>query len=174
MIFSIVISIFAKIKCNFFVMEQNIQEIFARFPGSNKDNLIPILQEIQKKWGFLSEMDITLVSQYLKIPISKIYGVATFYNQFRFQPLGKYHIKLCGGTACHLSGTNQLVKTIEKALKIKPGERSHNNLFSCEIVDCMGACSLSPIISINDEYHTKVDQTKLTSIIDEIRKTISE
>ncbi|MEI7596831.1 MAG: NAD(P)H-dependent oxidoreductase subunit E [Bacteroidota bacterium] len=155
-------------------MEINIQDIFSRYPSSNKDNLIPILQDIQELKDFLSESDIILVGKYLNISSSKIYGVATFYNQFRFQPLGTYHIKICHGTACHLSSTPQLIKIIEKKLKIKPGQRTSKSEFSLEVVDCMGACSLSPIVKINDEYFSKVSSDMLIEIIDQFKKNIKE
>ena len=150
-------------------MKTELEEIFQRHPHAKRDSLIPILQEIQEAEGFLSETAIVEVGNHLHLPTSKIYGVATFYNQFRFQPKGKYNIQVCRGTACHVLGSSTVLNELEKYLKIKAGQTSRDNLFSIEVVACIGACGLAPVIAINGEFHAKVTPKKLSGIIAEIR-----
>jgi len=152
----------------------NLTEIFNKYPDAQRDNLIPILQDIQKKEGYLSKESIVEVGNYLNMPSSKIYGVATFYNQFKFQPDGKYHIQVCRGTACHVLGSETVLKELEKQLKIKAGETTRDGLFSLEVVACIGACGLAPVITVNGEFHAKVDAAKLAAIIENCKKQEAE
>ena len=147
------------------IMNNNIHTIFEKYPNPKRENLIPILQEIQEMNGFISEKSIIEVGNYIKLPTSKIYGVATFYNQFRFEPKGKYHIQICRGTACHVLGSATVLLELEKHLKIKAGQTTKDGLFSVEVVACIGACGLAPVISINGEFHAKVTVESLKSII---------
>ena len=144
---------------------ENIQDILEKYPGGNRSSLIPILQEVQDTNGYLSEETINLVSDYLGLPPSKVYGLATFYNQFRFTPPGKYHIRVCNGTSCHMKGGETILKEIRKMLAIEDGEISRDGLFSLEVLSCTGACGQSPVISINGEYYSEVTQKKLHEII---------
>lgn len=137
--------------------------------STSRDNLIPILQEIQSKEGYLSKEAITYVGKKMNLPTSKIYGVATFYNQFRFEPKGKHHIQLCRGTACHVLGSATVLEEFEKQLKIKAGQTTTDGLFSLEIVACIGACGLAPVISINGEFYAKLTSKSVKKIIDNIR-----
>ncbi len=150
-------------------MKANINEILNKYT-KEKGNLIPLLQEVQEKEGFLSYDSITLLGKYLKIPLSKIYGVATFYNQFRFNPQGKYHIQVCRGTACHVLGSQTVLQELEKDLKIKAGETSRDGLFSLEVVACIGACGLAPVVTVNGEFHAKVTPHYLETLISGLRK----
>ena len=129
-----------------------IETVLQRFPNNTRDNLLPILQEIQQELGFLSEEAIIKVGGYLKIPTSKIYAVATFYDQFRFIPRAKYRIKICAGTACHILGAESFLEKLEKRLKINAGETSKDRLVSLEISQCIGACGLAPVILVNDDF----------------------
>lgn len=150
-------------------MKEQIENILKNYPGSGTDNLIPILQEIQSEQGFLSEDSLVKVGRYLSIPTSRIYGVATFYNQFRFEPTGKYHIQVCRGTACHVLGSATVLEALEKELKMKSGQTSRDGLFSIEVVACIGACGLAPVISVNGTFHAKVTAESLIQIIHEYR-----
>lgn len=147
-------------------MNSNLKLILESYPDKSRENLIPLLQDIQAEYGWLSENNVVEVSNYLKIPVSNIFGVATFYNQFRFQPVGKYHIQICRGTACHVLGSSTVLKEFEKKLKIKAGETSKDGLFSIEIVACIGACGLAPVISVNGEFHAKLKPEDIATIID--------
>lgn len=137
--------------------------------GNGRDSLIPILQQIQERDGYLSESALVEVGKDLKLPTSKIYGVATFYNQFRFEPTGKYHIQVCRGTACHVLGSATVLQELEKYLKIKAGKTSSDKLFSIEVVACIGACGLAPVININGEFYAKVSSESIKQIIDQYR-----
>jgi NADH-quinone oxidoreductase subunit E len=150
-------------------MSSSVQEILNEYNGSGKDSLIPILQKIQEREGFLSRQAVVEVGKKLDMPASKIYGVATFYNQFRFEPLGKYHIQVCRGTACHVLGSATVLQELEKMLKIKAGQSTRDRLFSMEVVACIGACGLAPVICVNGEFHAKVTKEDLQTIIGDIR-----
>jgi NADH:ubiquinone oxidoreductase subunit E len=150
-------------------MKDEIAPILTRHQGTGRDTLIPLLQEVQEEQGYLSRDAVSRISQHLRLPASKVYGVATFYNQFRFQPKGKYHITLCRGTACHVKGSAKLLESAMKLLRLKPGQTSRDKLFSIEVVACMGACGLSPVVNINGEFHAKVTPRKLASLIQECR-----
>lgn len=141
-----------------------------KYPGAERDALIPVLQDIQDMFGYLPRESIETVSEKMQIPMSKIYGVASFYNQFRFHPIGKYHILVCRGTACHVKGSLKVLEALEKNLKIKAGETTRDNLFTLEIVSCIGACGLAPVISINGEFHAAMTPEKALELIEEIRK----
>ncbi len=150
-------------------MEKNIEAVLNKYPEGSVDNLIPILQDIQEVDGFLSEESVVKVGEYLNMPASKIYGVATFYNQFRFTPLGKYHIQVCCGTACHVLGSATVLEEIEKNLGVKSGQTAKDGIFSLEVVACIGACGLAPVISINGNFHAKVTSESIKEILDNYR-----
>ncbi len=149
---------------------EELDEILNRFKEPKRDQLIPILQKVQEKEGYISREAVRLIGQRLRIPASKIYGVATFYNQFRFKPIGKYHIQICRGTACHVKGSSRVMDTLKQELKIKPGETTRDGLFSLEIVACIGACGLAPVVSINGEFYANMTGSKLTKLLREYRR----
>lgn len=151
-------------------MKESLEHIFEKFPNQQREDLIPLLQQIQDSFGFLSEDIIRQVGTYLNISINKIYGVATFYDNFRFGPLGRFHIRLCHGTACHAAGAATLLQELEKQLKIKDGETDKNGLFSLEVVSCIGACGLAPLIEINHEYFTTLSADDIKAIIRSFRE----
>jgi NADH-quinone oxidoreductase subunit E len=150
-------------------MTTAVSNILSEYANSGRENLIPILQKIQEEEGFLSMQAVIDVGKTLDIPASKIYGVATFYNQFRFEPQGKYHVQVCRGTACHVLGSATVLQELEKKLKIKAGQTTRDGLFSMEVVACIGACGLAPVICVNGEFHAKVTKEELKGIIDEYR-----
>ena len=153
---------------------EKIDLILQEYKGAKRDSLIPMLQDIQEVEGFLSENSIVKVGNILHLPTSKIYCVATFYNQFRFQPNGKYHVQVCRGTACHVLGSSTVLKEIEKKLKIKAGQTTRDGLFSIEVVACIGACGLAPVISVNGQFFAKVTTDSLTEIIEGFRNKEKE
>lgn len=150
-------------------MTTALNQILTEYANHGSESLIPILQKIQEKEGFLSRQAVIEVGKTLDIPASKIYGVATFYNQFRFEPLGKYHVQVCRGTASHVLGSATVLQELEKMLKIKAGQTSRDGLFSMEVVACIGACGLAPVICVNGEFHAKVTKEELQGIINEYR-----
>ncbi|MDA3862274.1 MAG: NADH-quinone oxidoreductase subunit NuoE [Deltaproteobacteria bacterium] len=141
-----------------------------KYKNAGPDALIPLLQDIQGELGYLSREAITEVSKGLKLSESKIYGVASFYNQFKFNPPGKYHIQICRGTACHIKGSKTILEHLERELKIAPDQTTKDGLFSLEVVSCVGACSLAPVIVVNNKFHADVDKKKIKKIIKKIRK----
>ncbi len=151
-------------------MAKPLGDVFEQFPNRKREDMIPLLQAIQDANGFLSEEAIIEVGKYLDISVNKIYGVATFYDNFRFGPVGKYHIRLCHGTACHVAGSAKLLNELTRLLKINDGECDKNGLFSLEVVSCIGACGLAPLIEINEVYHTNLHTGALKQIIDSIRE----
>lgn len=141
----------------------DIKKILIKY--SSKDDLIPAMQEIQKNYGYLSRENLDLLSKKINIPMSHIYGVATFYTMFKFSPRGKYHISVCRGTACHVHNSEDLLKHIEKKLNIKAGEITKDNLISLECVNCIGACAKAPAIMINEEVYGNLDTDKVDEIL---------
>lgn len=146
-----------------------VEEILTRHPDAGRESLIPILQEVQEKEGFVSVSAVKLIGRHLNLPASKIFGVATFYNQFRFQALGRYHIQVCRGTACHVKESSILLEVLCEALKIKPGNTTRDGKFSLEVVACMGACGLAPLIRVNDEFHASVTPLMVEKLIRSLR-----
>ncbi len=150
-------------------MNDIVKSVLKKHPRAGRDALIPILQEVQEEQGHLSRDAVADISRHLNLPATKLYGVATFYNQFRFQPKGKYHFMVCRGTACHVKGSSRVLEMAQKFLRLKPGQTSRDRLFSLEVVACMGACGLSPVVNVNGEFYAKVTPQKLVKIIRECR-----
>jgi NADH-quinone oxidoreductase subunit E len=151
-------------------MIASLERIFTEFEGARRDALIPLLQRIQEEHGYLSEGAIVDVGRHLGVPASKVYGVATFYNQFRLQPRGRCHVQVCRGTACHVKGSVRLLEVLVKHLRTNPGQTSKDGAFSLEVVACMGACGLSPALNVNGEIHAKVTPKKLERIVEAYRE----
>ena len=146
-----------------------VEKVMQRYPKAGRDSLIPILQAVQEEQGYLSEDAVVSIGRHLRIPASKVYGVATFYNQFRFQPKGKYHVMVCRGTACHVKGSAKGLDMVIRALKIEPGKTTRDKMFSLEVVACMGACGLAPVVNVNGQFYAKVTPMKLSRIVEECR-----
>lgn len=146
-------------------MNTETKEILGKYPAGERNMLIPVLQDFQETFGYLSRESMIAASEYLNVPVSKIYGVATFYNQFSFSPKGKNHILLCRGTACHVKGSLGVLERLEQVLGIKAGETTKDGLFSIEVVACIGACGLAPVVSINGEFHAKMTPDAIEKLI---------
>jgi NADH:ubiquinone oxidoreductase subunit E len=147
-----------------------IGEILKRFPQIKRNALIPLLQAVQDEFGYISEEAISSIGAHLSLPTSKIYGLATFYNQFSFTPRGYYHMVLCNGTSCHMSGSGELLSEISKLLEIKDGETTRDGLFSLEVQSCIGACGQSPLMAVNGEYHSGISVKEIREIIKQYRE----
>jgi NADH-quinone oxidoreductase E subunit len=137
--------------------------------NEKREQLIPILQEVQEKNGYISRESIVEIAERLSIPASKVFGVATFYNQFKLHAPGKYQIQICRGTACHVKGSKMILEALVNELKIKPGETTKDGLFSIETVACIGACGLAPVIAINGRYYSKVTPDSIIKILNSYR-----
>ena len=149
-------------------MVEELKEIFSDFQGKENE-LIPILQRVQAKFGYLPREAMTEISRFTGVPESRVYSVATFYAQFRFTPIGKYHIMLCRGTACHVRGAERIQEEVEKQLGIKEGETTSDMMFSLETVACIGACGVAPNMVINKETYSRLTQRKIPDILNNLR-----
>ncbi len=151
-------------------MEDKLNGILTRY-RENEGNLISILQDIETEFGYLREDAIYWVSEQLDVPPAKFYGIATFYAQFHLKPKGKNVITACCGTACHVKGSERLINSLVKELAIPAGEDTSEDLnFTVEKVNCVGACSIAPVIIVNKTVHGKMTPDKLMKEI----KTLKE
>lgn len=139
--------------------------IFSNYVPKDKSNLIALLQEVQSVYGYLPENALQDISEFLDMPVSRIYGVATFYNQFRLKPLGRNIIRVCRGTACHVKGSANLLFALETSLNIKAGETTRDKNFTLETVACIGACSIAPVINVNNDYYGRASIKDIPRII---------
>ena len=140
-------------------------KVLEQFPQIKRNALIPLLQAFQDEFGFISEEAVTRIGHHLSLPTSKVYGLATFYNQFTFSPRGVYHITLCNGTSCHMGGSGDLLGEITKILGIADGETTGDRLFSLEVQSCIGACGQSPVMAVNGKFFSGVGVKEVRDII---------
>lgn len=149
-------------------MDDDLLKLLDIYPRREKRYLIPALQTVQDKLGYISKDSVTTISKYLDIPPSAVYSVASFYNQFWFQPRGKNHIRVCNGTSCHIRKNAMLIDFLEKNYNLSPSSVTKDTKFSLELVPCLGGCAHGPVISINNEYFAEVNvdflKKKLTEI----------
>lgn len=133
-------------------------------------SLIPLLQSAQDSYGYIPEKAIYYISELVGIPSAEIYGVITFYSQFRLKPLGKYVIRICEGTACHVNGAKTILRALQNELGISIEETSDDGFFSLLSVACLGCCSISPVIMINEKVYGKLTPNMIKKIIREYKK----
>jgi NADH-quinone oxidoreductase subunit E len=141
-------------------MTERLEAVFAPFEGK-RDELIPVLQEVQRELGYLPDEAMLEIAKFTGVPESQVYAVATFYAQFRFTPIGKTHVMVCRGTSCHVRGAPRILEAIEKQLGIKEGETTADLEYSLETVACIGACGLSPCIMTNNKVEAKMTPKKV-------------
>lgn len=145
---------------------QRIDEIIGRHAGK-EGSLIPALEEIQGVTGFLPESIQRYAAAGLDIPLSHVYGVVTFYSFFTMEPRGKYHIRCCQGTACHVRGAKRNLEKMERTLGIKAGSCTDDRMFSIEVVRCLGACGLAPVMTVNDDTYKQVKESQIPEILND-------
>ncbi|MFZ5640256.1 MAG: NADH-quinone oxidoreductase subunit NuoE [Bacillota bacterium] len=133
--------------------------------GSDREKLLPVLQEVQGKLGYLPKEAMLQVAGAIKIPEVEVYEVATFYNQFRLNPPGKHQVKVCMGTACHMTGGQIIMDSFERRLEIKEGETTPDREFSLERVACVGCCALAPVVVVDEKVESKVRPTRVDGIL---------
>jgi NADH:ubiquinone oxidoreductase subunit E len=153
-------------------VEQNIvidymelDEIIEEEFYNDKENLIMILQAIQRKFNYLPHPTLTYLSEKIQVPLVEIYGMATFYSNFSLEPRGKNIVSICLGTACHVRGGERVREKIEGTLDICDGETSQDMSFSLESVRCIGCCSLGPVIKVNDDIHARISSEDVENIL---------
>lgn len=148
-------------------MEANIaeqlDEILSRYTGESSD-LITILQEAQERFGYLPEEVIQKIAKFLRLSDSMVYGVSTFYAQFKFTPTGRRRVSVCRGTACHVRGGARILREVERRLGIKPGETTEDLEYSLETVACIGACALAPTMRIGKETYGQMTTRKVVEV----------
>jgi NADH-quinone oxidoreductase subunit E len=153
-------------------MAADLNTIIKKYKQGRREDLIPLLQEIQTDHGYLSEDAIIKVGSHLGLSTTKIFGLATFYDQFRFLPSGKIHIKICHGTSCFMNGSQALIDKFKEELKISPGQTTRSGNFSFEIVSCMGGCYHGPVIMVNGEYQIHVRSEQIPDLLKKLKFVI--
>lgn len=149
-------------------MKERLEAIFSSYSGEARE-LIPILQQIQEEFGYLPEQSICEIAKFTGAPESRVYSVATFYTQFRFTPVGRNHVMVCRGTACHVKGAPRILDELENQLDIKEGETTPDMAFSLETVACIGACGAAPTMMINEDTYGRLTAKKISEILADFR-----
>ncbi len=145
-------------------VEERVEAVLSAFKGE-KSEMIPILQQTQTAFGFLPQHALQVISRFTGVPESTIYGVATFYAQFKFVPSGRNIIKVCRGTGCYVKGAPRLLDELEKQLGVKDGETTPDGEYTVETVACFGSCALAPVMVVNDQVYGRVTPEKIREIL---------
>jgi NADH-quinone oxidoreductase subunit E len=151
-------------------VQGKLEEIFSHHTGDRQE-LIPILQETQERFRYLPAAAMREIAKFLHIPESAVYGVSTFYAQFKLTPLGKKVVRICRGTACHVRGASKVLAEMEKQLGIKAGETTNDMEYTLETVACIGACALAPTMTIDNETYGKMTAKKVAEVLGDRSKT---
>jgi NADH-quinone oxidoreductase subunit E len=146
-------------------MENSVEHILVRYPKNDRGFLIPVLQEVQEFYGYISQEAVDGIAAFTGVSPSEIFGVASFFAQFRFTKPGKHTVKVCSGTACHVRGSDRILELVEHQLKIKDGETTSEGLFSLERVACFGCCALAPVVVVNKDVHGRMSSTKAQKLL---------
>jgi NADH-quinone oxidoreductase subunit E len=153
-------------------MSTELDIILKKYKQGKREDLIPLLQEIQDHLGYLSEEAIVKTGSFLGLSTTKIFGLATFYDKFRFIPSGKIQIRICHGTSCFLNGSQAIINKIKEETGVMPGQTTRDGNFSYEIVSCMGGCCNGPVINVNGQYHTHIKAEQLPELIKRLKYII--
>ena len=153
--------------------QARIRDLLGRYPTSDAA-LIPVLYLAQDEFGSLTSEVMELVGRHLEVPVTKILGTATFYTMLRKQPVGRFHIEVCANISCHLRGSNALIETITRLLRIQPGETTEDGLFTLDTVECLAACGNAPALQVNGEFHEHMTPEKLERLIVTLREDEEE
>jgi NADH-quinone oxidoreductase subunit E len=157
------------------MMEQHKKLDFKTLHYAGEEGkLIPALQKVQEQDGYISRERMTEIQRSSGVPLSQIYGVATFYSQFRLHPVGKHIVRVCHGTACHVSGAKGITEALEENLGIITGETTSDRLFTLEMVSCLGCCSLAPVIMIDNSTYGNLTPAEVKKIIKRYKKATEE
>ncbi len=151
-----------------------VDEIIAAHGDLSREQLIPLLQAIQQAEGFVSQEAMSRLGEALGTPVSRVYGVATFYNQFRFAPLGEHVIEVCRGTACHVEESLALAQHLKRRLKLRADGASADGRYSVITVACLGACSIAPVVKLDGEFHGHLTVERLDALLDKVEADARE
>ena len=146
-----------------------IDDILSRYREGSHESLIPILQDVQEVEGYLSESAIVQIGSFLRMSTTKIYGLATFYDRFRFFPCGKVHLRICNGTSCFINGATSVINAVREELGVEPGQTTRDGRFSYELTACMGGCNEGPVICTDDNYYTHVRSEDIPAMISKLK-----
>ena len=149
-------------------IKEKLNEILSRYSGK-RDELIPILQEAQEQFRYLPSEVMLGIAKFLRLSESTIFGVATFYAQFKFVPSGKRMVRVCRGTACHVRDGARVLREVEKQLGIKPGETTDDLEYSLETIACFGSCALAPVIVVDENVYGRMTTTKVGQILSDAK-----
>ena len=144
-------------------IKDEMREIMNKYK-IEKDNLIPILNEVQEKYGYIPKVAQLEISNYLNIPMAEIYGVVTFYSRFTLEPKGKYNISVCLGTACFVKGSQKILDRLKDRLGLEEGQTSSDGKFSIDTTRCVGACGIAPVFTVNDEVYGRATVKKYLTL----------
>jgi NADH:ubiquinone oxidoreductase subunit E len=153
-------------------MHTDLDIILKKYKQGKREDLIPLLQEIHEEMGYLSVEAIERTGSFLGLSTTKIYGLATFYDRFRFVPSGKIQISICHGTSCFLNGSQSIINKIKEETGVMPGQTTRDGNFSYEIVSCMGGCCNGPVINVNGQYHIHIKADQLPELIKRLKYVI--
>jgi len=149
--------------------ESNISEILDKYEP-DQSSVIPVLQDVQEKLGYLPKDTLIEISKSLNVPLSRVLSLATFFKAFSLEPKGKYPIHICLGTACHVRGAKLVLEKFERELGIKSGETTQDLQFSLDEVRCVGCCGLAPVVMVGEEVHGKISQAKAPAVLKKYKK----
>ena len=152
-----------EVEIDYMELDNIIEEEFS----NDQENLIMIIQAIQRRYNYLPQPTLTYLATKIGVPLSQIYGVATFYSTFSLEPRGNNIISVCLGTACHVRGADRVRDRIKETLHIKEGQTTEDRQFTLESVRCIGCCSLGPVIKVNEDIHGRINSEKVTQILNE-------
>jgi NADH-quinone oxidoreductase subunit E len=150
-------------------LEVRLAPVVERYRGK-EGAAIPLLADVQKEIGYVAEEAVEYVSAELAIPAAELFGVATFYAMFRFQPQGKYVVRLCRGTACHVQGSGRVAEQLERTLGVQDGETTEDLMFTLQYVACLGCCSLAPVMLVGTDVHGRLTPEKAVAVLEDLRK----
>lgn len=150
------------------IQKEKIDQIINRYSGNGR-GLIELLQEVSKEFGYLPRPALEYISERLEVPLSRIYSISTFYQDFKLQPSGKHKLHICSGTACHVKGSAAIVDMLCRRLNIKPGETTDDGLLTLETVNCVGLCGVGPVAVLDGEYHSDFTSEKALELVDKLQ-----
>ena len=150
-------------------IKEEMKEILEKYKV-DKENLIPILNDVQEKYGYIPKLAQLEISNYLRLPMAEIFGVITFYSRFTLEPKGKYNISVCLGTACFVKGSQSILDRLKDRLKIEEGKTTEDGKFSIDTTRCVGACGIAPVFTVNNEVYGHATVKKLDEVINELEK----
>lgn len=146
-------------------VKQEVDAVLSNY-DRRRENLIPILQDVQDRTSFLAPEAVELIAEFLGLSENDVFGVATFYTQFRFHPPGEHHIRVCQGTACHVRGSGLILEAVTRRLGITPGETTGDGKFSLERVACFGSCALAPVVVVDQKVYGRMSSKKTEKLIE--------